>query len=85
MSDTENTITELKELVEVVRTLEPDVQSEIAPALRRLIATLEQRYRTLALIKTSLDQLRVDVKYLVFDLESTRSERDEYKAKWENR
>ncbi len=80
----EKEITEVRELVEVVRTLEPEVQTKIAPSLGRLIADLENRYKTLAHIKVALDQLRVDVKYLVFDLDATRSERDEYKAKWEN-
>lgn len=36
---------------------------------------------TLQRILDSLGQLRLDVKYLTFDLEATRRERDELKAK----
>jgi len=35
------------------------------------------------LIQDALGQLRLDMKYLMFDLEATRRERDEYKTKLE--
>ena len=39
----------------------------------------------LALVQEALGQLRLDMKYLMFDLEATRRERDEFKQLWENR
>ena len=36
-----------------------------------------RRKRILGLVQEALSQLRVDMKYLVFDLECTRRERDE--------
>jgi hypothetical protein len=38
--------------------------------------TGKRRKRILALVQEALQQLRVDMKYLVFDLECTRRERD---------
>jgi hypothetical protein len=39
-----------------------------------------RRRRILNLVQEALAQLRLDMKYLVFDLEATRRERDRYKA-----
>lgn len=39
-----------------------------------------RRQRIIELVQESLGQLRLDMKYLVFDLEATRRERDAYKA-----
>ena len=38
-----------------------------------------RRRRILNLVQEALSQLRLDMKYLIFDLEATRRERDEYK------
>jgi hypothetical protein len=40
-----------------------------------------RRKDILQLVQGALDQLRLDVKYLVFDLQATRRERDTLKAK----
>lgn len=80
-----NEIKELNDLTAVVSTLKTDVQAKLAPALNQLLANLRKRYDTLTLVKQALEQLRLDLKYLVFDLDSTRQERDEYKTLWENR
>jgi len=40
-----------------------------------------RRKGTLQLIQEALNQLRLDVSYLTFDLEATRRERDALKAK----
>lgn len=77
-------VKELNDLIAIVSTLKTDVQAQLAPALNQLIANLRKRYDTLDLVKQALEQLRLDLKYLVFDLDSTRQERDEYKALWEN-
>jgi hypothetical protein len=38
-----------------------------------------RRRRILSLVQEALSQLRLDMKYLVFDLEATRRERDAYR------
>jgi len=40
----------------------------------------EKRSKILKLVQEALSQLRVDMKYLIFDLECTRKERDELKG-----
>lgn len=39
-----------------------------------------RRQRIIEIVQDSLAQLRLDVKYLVFDLEATRRERDDARA-----
>jgi hypothetical protein len=41
---------------------------------------VRRRRRILELVQEALSQLRLDIKYLMFDLEVTRKERDELKA-----
>ena len=42
-----------------------------------------RRRRILNLVQEALSQLRLDMKYLIFDLEATRRERDEYREQLE--
>lgn len=63
-------------LVSIIKTLPLDAQISIGPALIDINNKLNRRNRILDLIKDALSQLRLDMKYLIFDLESTRSERD---------
>ena len=39
-----------------------------------------KKIKVLGLVQETLQQLRLDVKYMAFDLEATRRERDEFKA-----
>ena len=41
----------------------------------------ENRKSVLTLVRSSLGQVRLDMKYLMFDLEATRRERDELRGK----
>jgi len=50
----------------------------IEPILNRVTDSTARRRRILALVQDALSQLRLDMKYLVFDLEATRRERDEF-------
>jgi hypothetical protein len=52
-------------------------------ALQSVIATSQRRRRILALIQEALAALRLDMKYLAFDLEATRRERDEFRRQLE--
>jgi len=64
----------------LIESLSPDVQNRLAPALQRVVESTQRRRRILALVQDALGQLRLDMKYLMFDLEATRRERDELRA-----
>jgi hypothetical protein len=72
---------ELKELLEAVATM-PNGWKLKGP-LFRLAGSLNRKRRILSLVQDALAQLRLDLKYLLFDLEATRRERDEYKQRLE--
>jgi hypothetical protein len=44
---------------------------------QRVLDAFRRRRRILSLVQEALSQLRLDIKYLMFDLEVTRRERDE--------
>lgn len=46
-------------------------------ALDQVRETCDRRTRIIQLVQEALSQLRLDMKYLIFDLEATRRERDE--------
>jgi hypothetical protein len=46
--------------------------------VRRVVESSQRRKRVLNLVQEALSQLRLDMKYLMFDLEATRRERDTY-------
>jgi hypothetical protein len=48
-----------------------------------VMESTKRRRRILSLVQDALCQLRMDMKYLMFDLEATRRERDEFQAKLE--
>lgn len=68
-----------KEFVELGRQIaglpEP-YASKIDTAYRHALEAVGRRRRILTLVQEALSQLRLDVKYLMFDLEVTRRERD---------
>jgi hypothetical protein len=72
---------DIQRLAAAVRSLPDDVSHDVIPALERVIESTKRRRRILTLVQDALSQLRLDMKYLVFDLEATRRERDEYHAK----
>jgi hypothetical protein len=55
----------------------------VLTALERVVESTKRRRRILTLVQDALSQLRLDMKYLMFDLEATRRERDDYQAKLE--
>lgn len=60
----------------------PDHQTrELIPALERVVESTKRRRRILTLVQDALSQLRLDMKYLMFDVEATRRERDDYHAR----
>jgi hypothetical protein len=74
---------ELSEMIAAVGELPAEWRSRIEPALAKVIESTKRRRRILSLVQDALGQLRMDMKYLVFDLEATRRERDEFRRKCE--
>ena len=72
---------DLLRLVASIRALPDDYSRDLIPALERVVESTKRRRRILSLVQDALSQLRLDMKYLMFDLEATRRERDEYHAK----
>lgn len=79
---TENAINEipieLVELQKVIEALPTEQKLQIQPAFQRVIESTNRRRKILQLVQESIGQLRLDMKYLVFDLEATRRERDRF-------
>jgi septal ring factor EnvC (AmiA/AmiB activator) len=80
----EQTHSDLKMLVNVIETLPGEVQVTLRGALNQLNNSLNRKQRILKIVQDTLGQIRLDMKYLIFDLEATRRERDELKRKLEN-
>jgi len=71
---------ELAELLQLVDGLPVECRPGFYKVLDRLAACLERRQRMLGYVQDSLNQMSLDLKYLIFDLEATRRERDEYRS-----
>jgi argininosuccinate lyase len=68
-----------RELIELGKriTMMPAVyQRDLEVIYGQVVDSVRRRRRILALVQEALAQLRLDVKYLMFDLEVTRQERD---------
>ncbi len=74
---------ELLDLAEAINSLPEGYRTEIEPFVTRVIESARRRRRILSLVQDALSQLRLDMKYLAFDLEATRRERDDYRQKLE--
>lgn len=82
---TEDLPTDLLELSALISTLSSEQRGRLEPVLNRVMESTKRRRRILNLVQDALSQLRLDMKYLVFDLEATRRERDSYRQKLEER
>ena len=78
-NDNEQLPSELVRLVEAIRALPEEHRFRVEPLLTRVTESTQRRRRILSLVQDALSQLRLDMKYLMFDLEATRRERDEYR------
>ena len=74
---------DLVELTALIASLSAEDRSRIEPVLGRVVESTKRRRRILNLVQDALSQLRLDMKYLVFDLEATRRERDTYRQEIE--
>lgn len=75
--------TDLKQLAAAIGQLPVDQSALIQPLLDRVVESTSRRRRILSLVQDALGQLRLDMKYLMFDLEATRRERDGFQQQLE--
>lgn len=67
---------DVQALVDAVAALPPEHRSKLDPLMYRVVDSTRRRRRILDIVQEALGQLRLDMKYLIFDLEATRRERD---------
>ena len=82
-SDTETLPAEMIELGRCIEAMKGSEREDLAVAFNRVADSIHRRRRILNLVQEALSQLRLDVKYLMFDLETTRRERDQLQLKLE--
>ena len=78
-SITDDVPREVLDLAAAIPALPLNHRQAIEPFLGRVIDSNRRRRRILVLVQDALSQLRLDMKYLAFDLEATRRERDEFR------
>jgi len=74
---------EVVDLIAAVKNLPEEHRKSIDDVLQRVVDSTKRRRRILSLVQDALGQLRLDMKYLAFDLEATRRERDDYRRQIE--
>ncbi len=75
---------DLLDLIQAIECLPREYQEQVMNPLNRVVDYTRRRRRILDLIQEALGQLRLDMKYLMFDLEATKRERDSYKEGFGN-
>lgn len=83
-SDEDEVPRELAELGKRIADSSDLTRAELELAYDRVVDSVRRRRRILSLVQEALSQLRLDIKYLMFDLEVTRQERDELKQQLED-
>lgn len=76
---TEELPKDVADLAAAISALPSEHRSRLELLVSRVVDSTRRRRRILNLVQEALSQLRLDMKYLVFDLEATRRERDAYK------
>ena len=74
---------DMMQLGEALAQLPPQYRDQVEPLFARVADSTRRRRRILSLVQDALGQLRLDMKYLMFDLEATRRERDDYRRQVE--
>ncbi|MDZ4819175.1 MAG: transcriptional regulator [Planctomycetota bacterium] len=82
-NQTEELPTDVVDLARAISQLPAEYRSQIEPLFSRVVESTRRRRRILSLVQDALSQLRLDMKYLMFDLEATRRERDDFRRKTE--
>ncbi|MBO7724913.1 MAG: transcriptional regulator [Thermoguttaceae bacterium] len=79
-----NNLSSLSELGALIEELPPELKPRFEKAFRRAVSGMQHRQNVLTFVKNSISQLRLNMRYLIFDLEATRQERDEYRRRLED-
>lgn len=74
---------DLIDLTAAIDRLPAEYRETLQPIVTRVMESTRRRRRILNLVQDALSQLRLDMKYLLFDLEATRRERDELRREHE--
>ncbi|HOA50978.1 MAG: transcriptional regulator [Thermogutta sp.] len=82
-SDPATIPSELQELANAIQGLPEPYRAQLDPVFQRVMDGIRRRRQILSLVQDALSELRMDMKYLLFDLEATRRERDEYRRQLE--
>lgn len=82
-TETESLPVEMLELGRAIEGMKGTERESLLLAYSRVSDSIQRRRRILNLVQEALSQLRLDVKYLMFDLETTRRERDQLQAQLE--
>ncbi len=80
-ADQEDVPRELAELGQRIAALSGPQNADLEEAYTKVVDSVRRRRRILSLVQEALSQLRLDIKYLMFDLEMTRREREELRQK----
>lgn len=75
---------ELIELGKRIAAIPATHQRDVELVYNQVVDSVRRRRRILGLVQDALSQLRLDVKYLMFDLEVTRRERDTLRERLED-
>ncbi len=75
---------EVIDLAKQIAALPKEYQANMEVSYNRVVDSIRRRRRILTLVQEALSQLRLDIKYLMFDLDMTRKERDELKERLED-
>ena len=75
---------ELLELRDRVRALPPEVRRELEPVVAEALEHARFRGRVLAVARDALEQFRLDLELVRFDLDATRREREDLRRLVEN-
>src|SRR5437763_16895562 len=75
---TEDLPKDVADLAAAISSLPAEYRSRLETLMYRVVDSTKRRRRILTLVQEALSQLRRDMKYLVFDLEATRRERDAF-------
>ena len=67
---------DIKLLGQRIAALPADLRHDLEAVYGHVLAGAQRRRRIIAMAQDALAQLRLDVKYLIFDLEATRREKE---------
>jgi hypothetical protein len=74
---------DLVDLIAKVQALPDEYREDLMASVHRVVDFTRRRRKILGVIQDALHQLRLDMKYLIFDIEATRRERDLYREQLE--